>query len=47
MSNIEHGMSNDERRDPLHTKNATGTPAAFGNGNPSKFIIQHSTFDIF
>jgi hypothetical protein len=41
MANIESRMSNDERHDPLHTKNATGTPAA-----PVSFEIHHSSFDI-
>jgi len=41
MANIESRMSNDERHDPLHTKNATGTPAA-----SVSFEIHHSSFDI-
>jgi len=41
MANIESRISNDEPHDPLHTKNATGTPAA-----PVSFEIHHSSFDI-
>jgi len=41
MANIESRMSNDERHDPLHMKNATGTPAA-----PVSFEIHHPSFDI-
>ena len=39
--NIESRMSNDEPHDPLHTKNATGAPAA-----PVSFDIHHSSVDI-
>jgi len=36
-------MSNDEGRDPLHTKGATGPPPVC---NPYPFDIHHSVFDI-
>ncbi len=41
MSNIEQGMSNDEGHDPLHTKNATSTPAA-----PQAVTVRGSSFGI-
>ncbi len=47
MSKIESRISNDERRDPLHTKVATGTPRSSGGGDRSKFTISASGgFDI-
>jgi hypothetical protein len=46
MPNIEQGISNDERRDPLHMKDATGTPSSPGTTPRSKFVIRCSTFDI-
>jgi len=44
MSNIEHRMSNYEGHDPLHTKNATGTPVALqaATVRNSSFRIRHS-----